>query len=250
MLAVISPAKKLDFDPIEGVANSQPMFQDHAVELAGKAKKLSVAKLRDMMKISEDLAKLNKERFAAFSDDPDPRSTKQAGFAFAGDTYQGLQIASFDKNDLKYAQKHLRILSGLYGVLRPLDRIQPYRLEMGRRMKTKAGETLYDFWGTKIGDALDEVSGGTIVNLASNEYFKSTGKGLSSKVITPAFKEERDGDLKMIGFFAKKARGMMARHIVKNRIDQIDGLKDFDEEGYGFRADLSDEKQLVFTRKS
>ncbi|MEM7240558.1 MAG: peroxide stress protein YaaA [Pseudomonadota bacterium] len=250
MLAVISPAKKLNFDPVEGVADSAPIFQDRANELASLAKKLSVAKLRDMMKISEDLAKLNKERFMAFSDAPDPRSTKQAGFAFAGDTYQGLQIESFDKRDLAYAQDHLRILSGLYGVLRPLDRIQPYRLEMGRRIKTKAGETLYDFWGSQIGTELDAKANGVIVNLASAEYFKSTGKGLTSQVITPAFKEEREGGLKMIGFFAKKARGMMARYMVKNRIDQIEGLKGFDEEGYGFRADLSDDTQLVFTRKS
>ena len=250
MLAVISPAKKLNFDPVEGVGESFPEMQDAANELAGYAKKLSAAKLREMMKISEDLAKLNKERFAAFAEKSTSQNSKQAAFAFAGDTYQGLQIESFSKADLDYAQDHLRILSGLYGALRPLDRIQPYRLEMGRKLKTKAGETLYDFWGDRIAQALDIVADDIVVNLASNEYFKSTGKTLKANVITPAFKEDRGGDLKMIGFFAKKARGMMARFIIKNRITRIEDLHGFDDEGYVFQPKLSDENQLLFTRKS
>ena len=250
MLAVISPAKKMNFDPLDGVDATYPALQEDANILAGHAKKFSVSKLREMMKLSEDLAKLNKERFAAFADASNDLNSKQAGFAFAGDTYQGLQIETFSASDLAYSQDHLRILSGLYGALRPLDRIQPYRLEMGRRMKTKAGETLYDFWGARIAGALDEVSDGTVINLASNEYFKAAKKNLQSTVITPQFKEDRDGDLKTIGFFAKKARGMMARFIVKNRIKDLESLKGFDEEGYAFQAKLSNATTFVFTRKS
>lgn len=250
MLAVISPAKKMDFDPLEGVADSLPELQADANILAGYAKKLSAAKLKEMMKISDDLAKLNKERFAAFEEKSTKRNSKQAAFAFAGDTYQGLQIETFSKSDLTYAQDHLRILSGLYGALRPLDRIQPYRLEMGRKLKTKAGHSIYDFWGDRIGEHLNVTADDIVINLASNEYFKATGKNLKAKVITPMFKEDRDGSLKTIGFFAKKARGMMARHIIKNRIKTVDGLKDFNEEGYAFQASLSDDKKLVFTRVS
>jgi cytoplasmic iron level regulating protein YaaA (DUF328/UPF0246 family) len=248
MLAVISPAKKMDFEPVEGLTSSAPDFVADANTLAKHARKLSVSDLRAMMKISEDLATLNRERFQAFSEAPDDRVTKQAAFAFAGDTYTGLQANSLSSDDLDYAQDHLRILSGLYGVLRPLDRIQPYRLEMGRKLATKSGNTLYAFWDDRIGAALDDVSDGVIVNLASNEYFKAAGKKMNSRVITPAFKEEREDGLKMIGLFAKKARGAMARFIVQNRIERVDGLKDFNTDGYSFRADLSGENDWVFSR--
>ena len=248
MLAVISPAKKMNFEPVDGIDATTPDFVTDANTLAQHARKLSVSDLRAMMKISEDLAKLNRDRFQAFSETPDTRATKQAAFAFAGDTYTGLQADSLSSDDLDYAQNHLRILSGLYGVLRPLDRIQPYRLEMGRKLATKSGNTLYAYWDDRIGAALDAASDGVIVNLASNEYFKATGKKMTSRVITPAFKEEREEGLKMIGLFAKKARGAMARFIVQNRIETIDELKEFNTDGYGFRSDLSGENDWVFSR--
>lgn len=252
MLAVISPAKKMDFEPLAQPAiETYPEFQADANRLAIAARKLSVSDLRMMMKISEDLAKLNKDRFKAFAKESTELNSKQAAFAFAGDTYQGLQAETLSDADLDYAQDHLRILSGMYGVLRPMDRIQPYRLEMGRKMETNSGSTLYAYWGDRIGNALDAASGGEpIINLASIEYFKAAGKKMKSPVITPAFKEEKGNDLKMIGFFAKKARGMMARYIVEKRVTTLDKLKEFDTEGYGFRADLSGETDWVFTRKS
>ncbi|MEZ8007900.1 MAG: peroxide stress protein YaaA [Amylibacter sp.] len=248
MLAVISPAKKLDFEPVLDIGESVPKFQKDANTLVKVARNLSVSDLRNMMQISEDLASLNRRRFQAFSDEPETYKTKQAAFAFAGDTYTGLDAQSFTSRDLSYAQDHLRILSGLYGVLRPLDRIQPYRLEMGRSLVTDSGKTLYAYWDDRIGSELDYVSNGVIVNLASNEYFKAAGKKMASRIITPSFKEERDGTLKMISFFAKKARGAMARYIVQNRVKSIEGLKDFDGYGYGFRPDLSDENNWVFSR--
>ena len=252
MLAVISPAKKLDYEPLsDKVKETYPLFQKDANILAEAARKISVSGLQKMMNISEDLATLNRERFQAFEEASSSRNSKQAAFAFNGDTYQGLEAATLSAKDLDYAQDHLRILSGMYGVLRPLDRIQPYRLEMGRKMKVKGSETLYDFWGERIGAALDVVADGApVINLASTEYFKATGKRMVSQVITPAFKEDRDGDLKMIGFFAKKARGMMARFIVQNGIEKLDDLKGFNAEGYAFHAGLSDETSWVFTRKS
>ena len=175
MLAVISPAKKMNFDPIEGLAETYPAFQKDANALVDVARDMSVSDLRAMMKISEDLATLNRERFQAFTTRSGKVNSKQAAFAFAGDTYTGLQAHSLDTDDLEYAQDNLRILSGLYGVLRPLDRIQPYRLEMGRKIKTEEGNTLYAYWGDRIGQALDKAANGVVVNLASNEYFKASG---------------------------------------------------------------------------
>ncbi len=251
MLAVLSPAKKLNFEPLdEGFAETIPDFQADANRLAKIARKLSVADLRGLMKISEDLASLNKKRFAAFAHASDDTNSKQAAFAFAGDTYTGLQINNMEADDVCYAQDHLRILSGLYGILKPLDRMQPYRLEMGSRLQNKSGSNLYAYWGDRIGADLDKAANGVVVNCASTEYFKATGKNMSSRIITPAFKEERDGDLKMIGFFAKKARGMMARFMVLNRIEDPKGLKDFDLEGYKFQPKLSGDDDWVFTRKA
>lgn len=252
MLAVISPAKKLNFDPLpEGFPQSFPEFQADANTLAATARKLAASDLRRLMSISEDLAQLNRARLRAFEKQSDDRNSKQAALAFAGDTYVGLQAESLDAGDLNFAQDHLRILSGLYGVLRPLDRIQPYRLEMGSRLKNRKGANLYAYWGERVGAALDQAaSGGPVINLASAEYFKAAGKALRAPVITPAFKEERDGELKMIGFFAKKARGMMARFIVRNRITDAEALKDFDMEGYTFQPSLSDGANWTFTRKA
>lgn len=253
MLAVISPAKKLNFDPAPAdVSATLPEFQADANRLSMIAKKLSVSELRKLMHISEDLGTLNRERFQAFAKASDETNSKQAMLAFAGDTYTGLQAQGFDAADREYAQDHLRILSGLYGLLRPLDRIQPYRLEMGSKLKNKAGTNLYAYWGQTLSKALDKAADGApVVNLASNEYFKAASqKTMESPVITPSFVEERGNDLKMIGFFAKKARGAMARFIVQNRITTVEGLKDFDTDGYGFRHDLSNGSALMFTRKS
>lgn len=253
MLAVLSPAKKLNFDPVgPGVPATAPEFQLDANRLNRIAKKLSVSELRSLMHISEDLAKLNKDRFRSFAKESDDTNSKQAMLAFAGDTYTGLMAETLDAKDQEYAQDHLRILSGLYGVLKPLDRIQPYRLEMGSRLANKQGPSLYAYWGTKLSKALDKASDGApVINLASSEYFKAANeKAMKSPVITPSFKEERNGELKMIGFFAKKARGAMARYMIQNRIQTVDGLKDFNLDGYGFRSDLSDERSMVFSRKA
>ncbi len=251
MLAVISPAKKLNYDPVGGdIPATFPVFQDDATRLARTAKQLSISGLRDLMSISEDLAKLNKERFKAFEPASTPSNAKQAALAFDGDTYQGLQADRFSPEDFDYAQDHLRILSGLYGLLKPLDLMQPYRLEMGSRLKTRRGTNLYAYWGEHLTKALDEVSGGAaIVNLASNEYFKAAkASKLKSPVITCHFKEEKGNELKMIGFFAKNARGAMARYMIQNRVDQVEGLKGFDLNGYKFRDDLSDAASFVFSR--
>ena len=251
MLVVISPAKKLDFEPAGAdVARSLPAFQADANRLVRIAKKLSVEELRGLMSISEDLAKLNKARFKGFAKESTEENAKQAMLAFAGDTYQGLAAETFDAGDRDYAQDHLRILSGLYGVLKPLDMIQPYRLEMGSRLANKEGPHLYAYWGGRLAKALDQASGGAaVVNCASSEYFKAANqKVMKSPVITPEFKEDRDGDLKMIGFFAKKARGAMARYVIQNRVESVDGLKDFDLDGYRYQPKLSDGAKMVFTR--
>lgn len=252
MLAVLSPAKSLDFTPAaHDTGETLPEFQLDANRLVRIAKKLSASELRQLMSISEDLAQLNVNRFRAFEKTSTDENSKQAALAFTGDTYQGLQAWGFDAEQLSYAQNHLRILSGLYGLLRPLDRIQPYRLEMGSRLENKQGRTLYAYWGQRLAKALDQASAGApVINVASNEYFKAAGEEhLKSRVITPAFKEESDAGLKMVGFFAKRARGAMARYMIVNQIDQPDGLKDFDTDGYAFQSRLSDETNWVFTRK-
>jgi len=255
MLAVVSPAKKLNFSqPAIAHGRSTPVFLKQADELAKVAKKLTRADLRQLMHLSENLADLNYDRFQRFTPSPAEEATKQAALAFAGDTYAGLDAASLDQNDMAFAQNNFRILSGLYGLLRPLDAIQPYRLEMGRKLTNPRGEDLYDFWGTSVAHALDEQladhKSQTIINLASNEYFKVIDKkALKADVLNIVFKEERDGVLKIISFFAKKARGAMARHIIKNRLETPDGLKDFIAEGYAYQPALSTKTDWVFTRK-
>lgn len=249
MLAVISPAKKLDFEPLESDVNATfPAFQKDANVLADVARELSASDLRGLMHISEDLATLNKERFKAFKSRSGDRNSKQAAFAFAGDTYTGLRAVDFAADDLEYAQDHLRILSGLYGILRPLDKIQPYRLEMGSRLANEHGSNLYAYWGKRLGPALDKAADGVVLNCASIEYFKAAKSSIKSRIITPQFKEDKGGDLKMVGFFAKKARGSMARYLIENRIKNPDDLKSFDTDGYGFQENLSTENDWVFTR--
>lgn len=253
MLMVISPAKSLDFtSPPPSTPATTPAMAGDIVELAKVARKLTQADLRRLMGISDKLALLNYERFQAF--DPQSEDGVQAAMAFDGDVYDGLQARTLDKAGLAFAQKHLRILSGLYGLLRPLDVIQPYRLEMGTRLKTRRGSSLYDFWGPRIAKALDEAAEGagepTLVNLASQEYFGAVDrKALKLPVVTCVFKEQKGGEeAKVISFYAKKARGLMARFAVDSRIDRAEGLKDFKIAGYGFDASASTGQAWVFTR--
>ena len=252
MLMVLSPAKNLDFtDPPLKAPATTPALGGDIVELAKTTRKLGVKDLQRLMSISDTLATLNRERFQAF--DPACEDGLQAVFAFNGDVYQGLQGRSLDKPALKWAQGHLRILSGLYGVLRPLDLIQPYRLEMGIRLKTKRGASLYDFWGPCIAAALNEAVDGmkdpTLINLASQEYFGGVQtKALKVPLLTCHFKEVDDSGARTLSFYAKKARGLMARYAIDGRIDRPDGLKAFDIAGYAWNKSLSNETDWVFTR--
>jgi len=245
MLAVLSPAKNLDFEPADGrLKSTAPRFDDETQKLVDVLKKKSAGQIGQLMSLSEKLSTLNAERYKAFGD----QSKKQAILAFNGDVYRGFDASTLDAKGLTSAQDRIRILSGLYGLLRPLDLIEPYRLEMGTRLKTRRGESLYDFWGERLGQTLDEeLEGRTLINLASNEYFKAV-KGLNAPVIACTFKEEKDGQLKTLGLFAKVARGMMARFITDERIDDPKGLKDFGGGGYRFQPKLSSDQQWVFAR--
>ena len=254
MLTVISPAKTLDFDTSPATSkNSTPVFSAHTSTLVDVMRKKSPKELSKLMGISPKLAALNVERFHSF--EPRSKTSKQALLAFKGDVYLGLEVENYGERDFNFAQKNLRILSGLYGILKPLDMIQPYRLEMGTRLKTNNCKTLYEFWGDEIGEVLgNDLSGHrnkTLLNLASIEYFKavSTSK-LPGKVITPVFKDYSKGTYKVLGFFAKKARGLMASFIVKNRINKPDDIKAFSEDGYQYNQSYSTDNQWVFTRKA
>ncbi|MDP3379192.1 MAG: peroxide stress protein YaaA [Brevundimonas sp.] len=252
MLMTLSPAKRLDFsDPATDVPATAHRMTDDVRSLSVTARRQTQADLRRLMGISADLAKLNQARFKAF--DPDSDEGLQAALAFAGDVYQGLDARSLSADDLGWAQDRLRILSGLYGLLRPLDLIQPYRLEMGTRLKTRRGSSLYDFWGDRISKALNADAEGhadpTLVNLASQEYFGAVdARALKLPVVNIHFREEKDGESRIISFFAKKARGTMARYAIENRIDRAEDLKAFDRDGYGFQASPSTENDWIFTR--
>ena len=253
MLTVISPAKSLDMEPVTVVA-TQPEFQADAVRLAQTSRGLTLKGLRDLMGISDDLARLNRDRFRDFSQTPDADATKPAALAFNGDTYQGLEAKTLSDEDLRYAQDHLRILSGLYGLLRPLDAIQPYRLEMGTNLATKQGDSLYEFWADKptkaINKQLRALKSEVLVNLASNEYFKAVNANLlKARVITPVFKDFKNGKYKIVSFYAKKARGLMAAYIIKNRIESPDAIKKFKLAGYKFDKASSTDSSFVFLRK-
>lgn len=252
MLTVISPAKRLDWSPVDG-ETTEPAFAQDAVALARVARGLDVADLRKLMHISEDLARLNRDRFAAFADAPQAEATRPAAFAFAGDTYTGLEARRLDADALRWAQGHLRILSGLYGLLRPLDAIQPYRLEMGSRLVTDRGASLYDWWGDRLSLALnaaaEEVGAKALVNCASTEYFSAVQPdALRLRVITPVFLDERDGEARIISFHAKKARGAMARFIMENRLADPADLGAFATGGYAFRPAMSEGDRMVFLR--
>lgn len=252
MLTVISPAKSLDMEPVSH-PTTQPDFQDDAIRLAKTSRNLTLGALKGLMSISDDLAKLNRDRFKAFESAPSPDRTKAAALMFNGDTYQGLEAKTLSDADMAYAQDHLRILSGLYGLLRPLDAIQPYRLEMGSRLKTRRGKSLYDYWGDTLSKALNDLGEAqntdTLINCASQEYFGAADtKVLKLTVITPVFMEIKDDRPRIVSFFAKRGRGAMARHIVENRVTDMDGLRDFTAGGYTFDADLSEPNKPVFLR--
>ena len=254
MLAIISPAKKLDFEsePKTDV-HTMPDLLDETSTLVKKAKSLSRANLKSMMKLSDKLVELNYERFKAFETPFHLGNARQAALSFAGDTYVGLDATSLTDKDMEFAQDHLRILSGLYGLLRPLDLMQPYRLEMGTKFPVGRSANLYDFWGNKVTERLNEAVSGqrdqAIINLASNEYASVVKPAeLAGQMVTPVFKEEKDGQAKVIGLFAKRARGMMARYMIKKRLKTSAALKKFNDGGYQFQPEQSDETTWVFSR--
>ncbi len=254
MLIILSPAKNMNFDPAAlSLAATIPAFLSEARSLAGAARALSPARLKKLMGISDKLAALNHERFAAFRGDGKSNVQKPAVLAFNGEVYLGLDAATMTPADFAFAQQHVRILSGLYGALRPLDLIEPYRLEMGSRLKNARGRTLYDFWRKDIAAELRRPLAGrpdpVIVNLASQEYFAAVDvAALRARVITPAFKDEKDGKLRTLQFFAKRARGAMTRWAIDRRIARPEALKDCNADGYRFSAALSGGNDWVFTR--
>lgn len=255
MLIVISPAKTLDFsaDTRFTESYSEPEFLAQSALLVKKLAKMKAEKIGELMHISDKLAELNYERYQQFSPPFTPENAKQALLAFKGDVYLGFELDAYDEADFAFAQDHLRILSGLYGALKPLDLIQPYRLEMGTKLKNTRGKNLYEFWGNRItshiNDAMQAAGTDTLVNLASNEYFKSIKQDkLKGRIITPIFKEEKEGQLKMIALFAKKARGLMSNFAIRHRLTDVEDLKHFRDEGYTFRPEESTEDQWLFAR--
>jgi len=252
MLIVLSPAKSLDFAPVSRPATA-PRWQEDAARLARSARNLTLRDLRALMDISDDLARLNRDRFRDFAADPAPERTKPAVFAFAGDTYVGLDAATISDADIAHAQDRLRLLSGLYGLLRPLDAIQPYRLEMGSRLQTRRGATLYAYWGDRIARALreDAAAAGTdtLINCASVEYFAAADRpALKLRVITPTFLEAKAGRQSVVSFFAKRARGAMARFVILNRLTDPADLAGFTAGGYRLDPALSAPDRPVFVR--
>jgi len=249
MITIISPAKTLDLSTPEYTTATAPVFQKDIKELVSIMKKHSASSIKELMGVSDNLAELNEERYKSFQKDFTPDNSKQALLAFKGDVYQQLEVENYTEKEFDFAQEHVRILSGLYGILRPLDLIQPYRLEMGIKLENKKGKNLYEFWGSKIAKALNETGADTIVNLASQEYFKAIDqKILKADIITPNFKEYKDGKYKIVGIFAKKARGLMTNFIIENKIDNPEKLKIFNEEGYEYSEKLSTKDEFVFIR--
>jgi uncharacterized protein len=255
MITVISPAKSLDFEnPVTPSKTTKPRFLTESQQLIDQLRELAPQDIASLMKLSDKLAQLNYDRFQQFQTPFTKKNARACVFAFRGDVYQGLDADSLSTDDLTFAQEHLRILSGLYGVLRPLDLMQAYRLEMGTKFENASGKNLYEFWGKTLNKSiqkeLTKSNAEALVNLASNEYFKAVkAKELSHPIITPVFKDYKNGQYKIISFFAKKARGLMARYIIQNRIEQVEDLKSFNLDGYKLSKKLSSGNEIVFTRK-
>ncbi len=253
MLMVISPAKTLDYEsPLATESFTQPEFLDDACELIDQLKELEPHQISNLMHISDKLGQLNAERFRTWHTPFTPDNARPAILAFKGDVYTGLDAGSLGEEDFAFAQKHLRMLSGLYGILKPLDLMQPYRLEMGTKFENRRGKDLYEFWGNRITDEINRLlasDDGVLVNLASNEYFRSIKtRNLEGRLITPQFRDFKNGQYKIISFYAKKARGLMCRYAIDNRITRADDLKAFDLDGYYFSEDQSDTDNWVFLR--
>ena len=255
MLIVISPAKTLDYEtPAKTKVFTTPDYLDHSQRLINRLRDFSSLDISDLMKVSAKISNLNFDRYESWKKPFTEKNAKQAILAFKGDVYTGLDADSFSAADFKFAQNHLRMLSGLYGLLRPLDLMQPYRLEMGTRLKTDEGKNLYEFWGSEITQGLNaqlkKIKSDTLINLASNEYFKAVKpEELNAEIITPAFKEFKNGEYKMIAIYAKKARGLLSRYIIQNKLEDPQDIKLFSEDGYKFNKSLSKENNWVFTRK-
>jgi len=255
MLMVISPAKTLDYEsPLATSRFTQPALLEKSQQLIDVARDLSPAQIASLMGISDKLAHLNADRFSQWQPPFSPDNARQAILAFKGDVYTGLQAETFSEADFDFAQKHLRMLSGLYGLLRPLDLMQPYRLEMGIKLANPAGKDLYSFWGDllthKLNDALAEQGDDVLINLASDEYFKAIKpKQLNAELVKPVFLDEKNGKFKVISFYAKKARGLMSRYVIEKRLTKPAQLKKFDVDGYFFDAAESKGNELVFKRR-
>jgi cytoplasmic iron level regulating protein YaaA (DUF328/UPF0246 family) len=256
MLLVVSPAKNLDYEsPVATELYSQPELLAYSKVLMKKCKTLTPADISSLMAISDKLAGLNAARFGEWATPFTPENARQAVLAFNGDVYNGLDAKSFSEDDFTFAQQHMRILSGLYGLLKPLDLMQAYRLEMGKKLDNDRGSNLYQFWGDIITEHLNVAiaaqGDNVLINLASNEYFKAVNKKvLKAEVITPAFKDWKNGQFKIVSFFAKKARGLMARYIIEHQITDLEKLKEFDVAGYQYSSVLSKANDWVFTRKT
>ncbi|MAU92975.1 MAG: peroxide stress protein YaaA [Planctomycetes bacterium] len=252
MLVLLSPAKKLDFaTSAVDVESTQPRFLNKSAKLIEILKSKSKIEVAELMKLSDALAELNVERYSSWKKRHSGTNAHPSLLCFKGAVYAALDAGTLNKTQLKFANKQVRILSGLYGVLRPFDLIQPYRLEMGTKLDNACGSNLYKFWGSDLSDALNAEGEGVIVNLASNEYFKAVvANNLQAQLITPQFKEKKNGDYKMIGVFAKTARGLMTRYIIENKITNVAQLKKFNDAGYKFNKPLSTATEWVFTRSS
>ena len=254
MLMVISPAKTLDYETPPATARfTLPQYLDHSQVLIEQLRELSPQQIGELMHLSDKLSGLNAARFGSWTPAFTPENAKQALLAFKGDVYTGLNAVDFNEDDFDYAQTHLRMLSGLYGLLRPLDLMMPYRLEMGTKLANARGKDLYAFWGTRISEwlneALAEQGNDVLLNLASNEYFSAVKKSaLNARIINTEFKDLKNGQHKIISFYAKKARGMMSRFVIKERINTPEHLKQFDAQGYRYSAEQSKPDLLVFLR--
>ena len=254
MLALVSPAKTLDYESaLPTDTYTLPRLLEHSQELIDVSRKLTAADLSCLMSVSEKIAKLNVERFNDWQSELNFSNSRQALFAFKGDVYTGLDAYNLNEQHIEFAQNHLRMLSGLYGLLRPLDLMMPYRLEMGTKLNNPRGHNLYQFWGDRIthliNDDLEQANSELLVNIASDEYYKSIiERKVKAEIIKPVFLDQKNGKYKVISFYAKKARGLMARYIIENQLNQAEDLKSFNSEGYYFDAESSLNGELVFKR--